>query len=326
MYTSPSQIVISLCLSIIYTQTRVWFGSTVCKIPFCTDRNSNKSLTYPLKWAMIKLKSLFRRGQGPSGSSKQTSNANSQIRGAASTSSLNSIGLSTASSSSTATAATPKSTKATLKKIPHTGSNDLFDSTFRESHESLDLKNSSSPKLYSTSSGGESTSGFISSLANSKSHSSIVVGSSSSTVLSTSPASTPQHSKRRTRIEQLFQTSIPMTDHSPDKLVLGTTSAHQQAVTPNTAISVHKTLTTELKDSDTEIGADDGCGSCYSSSMRDLLSDELPEDCTFNGNDEIQVISQSIRESIMDKFTIFFFVLFCSNIKSSTNYRRIWNK
>lgn len=236
---------------------------------------------------MIKLKSLFRRGQGPSGSSKQSSNSNSQIHGAASTSSLNSIGLSTASSSSTATAATPKSTKATLKKIPHTGSNDLFDSTFRESHESLDIKNSSSPKLYSTSSGGESTSGFISSLANSKSHSSIAVGSGS-TVLSTSPASTPQHSKRRTRIEQLFQTSIPMTDHSSDKLVLGTTPSHQ-AVTQNTATSVHKTLAHELKDSDTEIGADDGCGSCYSSSMRDLLSDELPEDCTFNGNDEIQV-------------------------------------
>lgn len=238
---------------------------------------------------MIKLKSLFRRGQGPSGSSKQTSNVNSQIRGAASTSSLNSIGLSTASSSSTATAATPKSTKATLKKVPHTGSNDRFDSTFRESHESLDIKNRSSPKLYSTSSGGESTSGFISSLANSKSHSSIAVGGSNSTVLSTSPANTPQHNKRRTRAtDQLFQTSIPMTEHSPDKLIIGSTAV-SSGVNTNTATAAGKRLISELKDSDTEIGGDDGCGSCYSSSMRDLLSDELPEDCTFNGNDELQV-------------------------------------
>lgn len=249
---------------------------------------------------MIKLKSLFRRGQGPSGSSKQTSNAHSQIRGAASTSSLNSIGLSTASSSSTATAATPKSTKATLKKVPHTGSNDRFDSTFRESHESLDIKNRSSPKLYSTSSGGESTSGFISSLANSKSHSSIAVGggggSNSSTVLSTSPASTPQHNKRRTRADQLYQTSIPMTEHSPEKLIIGST-ALASGVSANTATAAGKRLNSELKDSDTEIGPDDGCASCYSSSMRDLLSDELPEDCTFNGNDELQVLSQHIRHA-----------------------------
>lgn len=239
---------------------------------------------------MIKLKSLFRRGQGPSGSSKQSANANSQIRGATSTTSLNSIGLSTASSSSTATAtATPKSAKATLKKVPHTGSNDRFDSTFRESHESLDLKNSSSPKLYSTSSGGESTSGFISSLANSKSHSSIAVGSNS-TVLSTSPTDTPSHNKRRQRNEQTYhQTSIPMTEHSPDKLIIGSTVA--TGVNRNTAIHCGgKTITSDLKDSDTDIGPDDGCASCYSSSMRDLLSDELPEDCTFNGNDELQVI------------------------------------
>lgn len=132
---------------------------------------------------MIKLKSLFRRGQGPSGSAKQ-SNPNSHLRGAASTSSLNSIGLSTASSSSTATAVTPKSTKATLKKAQHNSSNDHFEPSFRESRESLNLKNSSNSKLYSTSSGGESTSGFISSFGNNKSH-------SSSTVLSTSPLNTP---------------------------------------------------------------------------------------------------------------------------------------
>lgn len=257
---------------------------------------------------MIKLKSLFRRGQGPSGSSKQSPNANNQIRGAASTSSLNSIGLSTASSSSTATAtaATPKSTKATLKKVPHTGSNDRFDSTFRESHESLDLKNSSSPtKLYSTSSGGESTSGFISSLANSKSHSSITVGNSGGAgVLSTSPATTPQHNKRRTRNNatstnninnheqnQPFQTTIPMTEHSPEKFVIGSTTNATLttiAANSNTITGIGKVVAGELKDSDTEIGPDDGCASCYSSSMRDLLSDELPED-TFNGHDDIQV-------------------------------------
>lgn len=300
---------------------------------------------------MIKLKSLFRRGQGPSGSSKQTSHANSQIRGAASTSSLNSIGLSTASSSSTATAsATPKSTaKATLKKVSHTGSNDRFDSTFRESHESLDIKNtSSSPKLYSTSisSGGESTSGFISSLANSKSHSSIAVGGggsgsgggggnigasgSNSTILSTSPA------KRRTRTDQLYhQTSSPMTEHSPDKLVIGSTTAlvSSGGLSGNTAIALGgKRHTTDLKDSDTEIGADDG--SCYSSSMRDLLSDELPEDCTFNGNDELQVpklffflLIFSIESK--NEFCNFFLSLSLtpnSNIKSFTNYKRISNK
>lgn len=258
---------------------------------------------------MIKLKSLFRRGQGPSGSSKQTSHASSQIRGAASTSSLNSIGLSTASSSSTATAsATPKSTaKATLKKVSHTGSNDRFDSTFRESHESLDIKNtSSSPKLYSTSisSGGESTSGFISSLANSKSHSSIAVGGGNvgnsgggggggggGVNGGKSPANTPQHNKRRTRTDQLYHpTSLPMTEHSPDKhLVIGSTTALVSSGGVSVSASTSKRLTADLKDSDTEIGADDGCGSCYSSSMRDLLSDELPEDCTFNGNDDLQV-------------------------------------
>lgn len=52
---------------------------------------------------------------------------------------------------------------------------------------------------------------------------------------------------------------------------------------------VGKSLNDDLKDSENEIGADDGCISCYSSSMRDLLSDELPEDCTFNGPDDIQV-------------------------------------
>lgn len=235
---------------------------------------------------MIKLKSLFRRGQGPSGSSKQSSNANSQIRGATSTSSLNSIGLSTASSSSTATAATTKSTKSTLKKVPHTSSNDRFDSTFRESHESLDI-NRSSPKLYSTSSGGDSTSGFISSLANSKSHSSIVVGSGG-IVLSTSPGSTSQHNKRHISTDPIFQTSLPMTERSSEKVI--SEKAVPRGSSAAITTSIAREISGDLKDIDTEIGADDGCGSCYSSSIRDLLSDELPEDCTFNGNDEFQVI------------------------------------
>lgn len=235
---------------------------------------------------MIKLKSLFRRGQGPSGSSKQSSNLSSPLRGAASTSSLNSIGLSTASSSSTATAATPKSAKAALKKVSHTGSNDRFDTTFRESHESLNVKNSSNPKLYSTSSGGESTSGFISSLANSKSHSS-VAGATSGIVLLSSPETPPQHNKRRIRTEREQSTSMPEHLTGKSSTALATTTTNSGTVT-NTGVC--KLLSNELKDSDNEIGGDDGCASCYSSSMRDLLSDELPEDCTFNGTDELQVI------------------------------------
>lgn len=83
-----------------------------------------------------------------------------------------------------------------------------------------------------------------------------------------------------------------MTEHSPDKLVIGSTTALASSggVSVSITSAVGKRHTVDHKDnSDTEIGADDGCGSCYSSSMRDLLSDELPEDCTFNGNDELQV-------------------------------------
>lgn len=65
------------------------------------------------------------------------------------------------------------------------------------------------------------------------------------------------------------------------------------SIGPSSALG--KRHAADLKDSDTEIGADDGCGSCYSSSMRDLLSDELPEDCTFNGNDELQVNVKKIN-------------------------------
>jgi len=255
---------------------------------------------------MIKLKSLFRR-QGPSGSSKQSSNPNSSMRGAASTCSLNSIGLSTASSSSTATATTSRAaddTKHFLRqhqlcprthnnsqnknKNRHRDSNDHFESTFRESNESLDLKNNSSPKLYSTSSGGESTSGFISSLGNSKSHSSVVVGSNLA-----SPTT-----KRRIRVEQ----------HLQDKLASTTASPTNNPVAANVAAA--RSLNTDPKESDNDIGGDDGCGSCYSSSMRDLLSDELPEDCTFNGPDDIQQqqiiheLQENLEQMTRDKMAL----------------------
>lgn len=84
-----------------------------------------------------------------------------------------------------------------------------------------------------------------------------------------------------------------MSDNSPDKLI-GSTIAVSTAVAtslPTVAINSSncKAYGSELKDSDNEIGVDDGCASCYSSSMRDLLCEDLPEDCTFNGPDEIQV-------------------------------------
>lgn len=213
------------------------------------------------KCAMIKLKSLFRRGQGPSGSSKHSANANTQLRAAASTSSLNSIGLSTTSSSTTATT---KSSKSALKKGLHTGSNDRFESsTFRESHESLDIKNSS--KLYpNNSSGGGSNS-----------------TSTTSGCISTANKSTTNNKKRiRTERDQLLlQSSMPMPEHLTSKLNSGCISK----------------LSIEHKDSDNETGVDDGCASCYSNSMRDLLSaDDLTDDCTFNGTDEIQVQFYSI--------------------------------
>lgn len=74
---------------------------------------------------MIKLKSLFRRGQGPSGSSKHSTSFNSQLQSSASTSSLNSIGTSTPSTSPVAT---------TLSK----GS--LQSAAFYDSHDSLDSR------------------------------------------------------------------------------------------------------------------------------------------------------------------------------------------
>lgn len=177
------------------------------------------------------------------------------------------------------------------KKSKHRDSNDHLESAFRESNESLDVKNNSNPKLYSTSSGGESTSGFISSLGNSKSLSTNVIGSSPA-LTSSSPAA-----KSRKRVEResyelrksvnLIITFFTVTiEHLQDKFISTTAIP-----TDNSSAFpiVGKSLNSNLKESDNDIGVDDGCISCYSSSMRDLLSDELPEDCTFNGPDDIQV-------------------------------------
>lgn len=84
-----------------------------------------------------------------------------------------------------------------------------------------------------------------------------------------------------------------MNEQSADNLI-GSTIAVSTAVAtslPTVAInsSNSKPFDSELKDSDHEIGVDDGCVSCYSSSIRDLLCEDLPEDCTFNGPDELQV-------------------------------------
>lgn len=177
------------------------------------------------------------------------------------------------------------------KKSKHRDSNDHLEPAFRESNESLDVKNNSSPKLYSTSSGGESTSGFISSLGNSKSLSTNVIGSSPA-LTSSSPTT-----KSRKRIEREYKDSTKSVnliiiffnvtkEHLQDKFI-STTAIPTDS--PSESPIVGKSLNSVLRDIDNEIGADDGCISCYSSSMRDLLSDELPEDCTFNGPDDIQV-------------------------------------
>lgn len=255
---------------------------------------------------MIKLKSLFRRGgQGPSGSSKQpTNNTNSQLRGASSASSLNSIGLSTTSSSTTATT---KSSKSALKKAGHTGSTDHFESaTFHESHESLDLKNAS--KLYAQSSGsghiGSSSSisgginlSFTGNGANNNSSSSGGGNSSSGnnkftthspeSAASISASSNKQYgfgigsrTHDELRADQLHYIQTSML--TPTEQLLSSKSA-------STSGCVNK-LSNEYRDSDNETGVDDGGTSCFSGSMRDLLSTEnLTEDCTFNGTDESQV-------------------------------------
>lgn len=69
------------------------------------------------------------------------------------------------------------------------------------------------------------------------------------------------------------------------------TPAEQQLSSKSASTSgcVNK-LSNEYRDSDNETGVDDGGTSCFSGSMRDLLSTEnLTEDCTFNGTEESQV-------------------------------------
>lgn len=82
-------------------------------------------------------------------------------------------------------------------------------------------------------------------------------------------------------------------EHLQDKLVSTTASPTNNPSAVGNIVG--KSLNVDPKDSDNEIGGDDGCASCYSSSMRDLLSDELPEDCTFNGPEDIQVFIKFIK-------------------------------
>ncbi|XP_055319282.1 cytospin-A isoform X2 [Sitodiplosis mosellana] len=113
-----------------------------------------------------------------------------------------------------------------------------------------------------------------------------------------------------------------MTEHSPDKLIIGsTTTVATTGANSNTTTGIGKVVAGELKDSDTEIGPDDGCGSCYSSSMRDLLSDELPED-TFNGHDEIQQhqiiheLQENLEQVTRDKMALEAKIMEMSSYKS----------
>lgn len=250
---------------------------------------------------MIKLKSLFRRGgQGPSGSSKQSTNTSNQLRGAASTSSLNSIGLSTTSSSTTATT---KSSKSTLKKGGHTGSNDHFESaTFHESHESLDLRNAS--KLYAQSKGnGSSNIGSSSSISgginlnfsSNGAHNNSNSSNSSNKFTTHSPESAASISASSNKQYGFGVGSRTHDELRADQLHYIQTSmltpAEQQPSSKSASTSgcVHK-LSSDYRDSDNETGVDDGGTSCFSGSMRDLLSTEnLTEDCTFNGTEESQV-------------------------------------
>lgn len=104
-----------------------------------------------------------------------------------------------------------------------------------------------------------------------------------------------QHNKKKSRSERehIFQTPRPMHDNSPDKVIGASIAGNTVVATSLPTVAINsgycKPCGSELKDSDHEIGVDDGCASCYSSSMRDLLCEDLPEDCTFNGSDELQV-------------------------------------
>lgn len=80
------------------------------------------------------MKSLFRRGQGPSGSSKHSNSFTNQLQTSASTCSLNSIGTSTPSTSPVAT---------TLSKGSLQSSSAIYDS-----HDSLDSRGAASEGPY----------------------------------------------------------------------------------------------------------------------------------------------------------------------------------
>lgn len=228
---------------------------------------------------MIKLKSLFRRGQGPSGSSKHSTNSSNPLRSAASASSLNSIGLSTTSSSTTTTTKSSKSTSVSaLKKGgSHTGSNDHFEtssaSTFlRGSRESLDIKDAKLLTIGSAGSAGTDISGGGSSIDKIK-----------------IPNSQKRLRNEREQLHLQLKSSMQMPDHLTGKSNSGCVSG-----------SGH--LLVDQKDSDNEnysgIGSSGAVvvglcadGSCYSNSMRDLLSDDLTDDGTFDATEDFHVSS-----------------------------------
>lgn len=206
---------------------------------------------------MIKLKSLFRRGQGPSGSSKHSTNVNNSLR-STSTSSLNSIGLST---TSTSTTATTKSSKSALKKANLTGSNDHFDTgNFRESHESLDIKQIAT-SLYAPGGGSGAAPNTIQSTAS--------VASSSTSLSKHQRRGGGGGATRKTTERDQFQyINSPQLQHQ------------QQSASMSLSMPIEQHLAS----------SDDGSASCYSSSMRDLLStDHFADDNTFTGTDEFQV-------------------------------------
>lgn len=215
---------------------------------------------------MIKLKSLFRRGQGPSGSSKHSINPNNPLRSAASASSLNSIGLSTTSSSTTATTKSSKSTAALKKGGSHTGSNDHFETSsasafLRGSHESLDIKDAKLLPIGSTGTGTPS-------------------GRSSDKIKIQNPQKRLRNEREQLHLQ--LKSSMQMPDHLTGKI----------------SGSGHLLIDQKDSDNDNYSGIGSGAtgvvglcsdGSCYSNSMRDLLSDDLTDDGTFDGTDDIQV-------------------------------------
>lgn len=233
---------------------------------------------------MIKLKSLFRRGQGPSGSSKHSTNVNNSLR-STSTTSLNSIGLS--SSTSTSTTATSKSSKSTAlnKKSNHSGSNDHFDTdNFRESRESLNIKQITSA-LYAPSA-STTTPNTIQPTAS---------------VASSSTSLSNKHQRRGGGGGiGIGNSNIGCTDGNIGNIGIGGNQIatrkpnerdqfqyinlpqlqHQQSASMSLSMPIEQHLTS----------SDDGSASCYSSSMRDLHStDHFADDNTFTGTDEFQV-------------------------------------